>query len=130
MAVDYIFHPSRPLIVTTGVGVVTDEELFAHWEKGYADCQLPWGTPELVDLRAVERLEVTSDGLRQLVALDAKYALQQRVPPKLAIVASSDLVYGMFRMCEALLHQDPNCVGVFRDLLGAEEWLGTPLPLP
>ena len=125
--VDSVFCPDHPLVATTGSGVVTEEELLAYWQKDYADHRIPWGTPELLDLRAVERFEVTSAGLRKLVAIDVKYAKQQHAPSRLAIVAPSDLLFGMIRMYQILSDSNPNSIRVFRDLSGVEEWLGTSL---
>ena len=128
MPINYVLYPDRPLIVTSGSGVVTDEELWAHWHKGYTDEWISWGTPEFLDLRAVERFEATSAGLRELVDLDANYAKQQSAPSKFAIVAPSDYIFGMMRIYQACSDLNPNFVSVFKDLSGAEEWLGTPLP--
>ena len=127
MPINYVLYPDRPLIVTSGSGVVTDEELWAHWHKGYTDEWISWGTPEFLDLRAVERFEATSAGLRELVDLDANYAKQQSAPSKFAIVAPSDYIFGMMRIYQACSDLNPNFVSVFKDLSGAEEWLGTAL---
>ena len=100
----------------------------AHWHKGYADCCIPWGAPEFLDLRAVGRFEATSAGLQRLVYIDANYAKQQSAPSKFAIVAPSDLIFGMMRMYQMLSDLNPNSLRVFRDLSGVEEWLSTSLP--
>ena len=98
MPLDYVFHSDRQLTITIGSGVVTDEELVEHWQKGYADNQIPWGAPEFLDLRTVERFEVTSVGLKKLVVLDERYARDQDSPSRFAIVVSSDHIFGMMRM--------------------------------
>ena len=128
MPVNYVLYPDRPLIVTTGSGVVTDEELLAHWHNGYTDEWISWGTSEVLDLRAVEPFEATPAGLRELVDLDANYAKQQSAPFKFAIVAPSEYIFGLMRMYQAYSDLNPNFVRVFRDLSGVEEWLDTPLP--
>jgi len=125
--VDIVFYPDRALVVTTGSGVVTEEELLAYWQKDYANERIPWGAPEILDLRAVECFGVTSAGLRRLVELDAEYAKQQHAPSRLAIVAPSDLIFGMSRMYQMFSELNPNSIRVFRDLSDAEEWLGTSL---
>lgn len=128
MPVSYVYFPDRPLMFTTGSGVITDEELLAHWQAGYADKQIQWGAPELLDLRAVERFEVTASGLRKLVDLDTKYAKGAGAPSKLAVIAPADNVFGMIRMYQMFSDLNPNSVHVFRDLSGVAEWLGTSLP--
>jgi hypothetical protein len=127
MSVDCVFFSNPPLVVTTGSGVVTDEELLACWQEEYADARIPWEAPGFLDLRAVERFEVTSAGLRKLVALDAKYTEQHGLLMRSAIVAPSDLAFGMSRMYQILSDGDLHSVGVFRSLSDAEEWLGVRL---
>jgi len=126
--VSYVYLPERPLTLATGSGVVTDEELLAHWQEGYSDDRIEWGAPELLDLRAVERFEATASGLRKLVDLDARFAKEQGAPSKLAVIAPSDHVFGMIRMYQMFSDLNPNSLRVFRDLSGVAEWLGTSLP--
>jgi hypothetical protein len=78
---------------------------------------------ELSDVRAVEQLQVTVDGVRRLVALD-KVQSADLVDYQLAIVVSADLVFGMARMYETLTEDSVQDVGVFRDMEEAKAWLG------
>lgn len=128
MPISYVFFPDRLLTFATGSGIVTDEDLLAHWQQGYSDERVPWGAPEILDLSAVERFEVTSSGLRKLVDLDAQQAKLRTDPYKLAVVAPADHVFGMIRMYQMFSETNPNDVRVFRELPEVEEWLGISLP--
>jgi hypothetical protein len=78
---------------------------------------------ELSDVRGVERLDVTPDGIREFVQLDATDSGRLQ-GYKLAIVASEDVVFGMARMYQTRTSSHLPNVKVFRTLEDAEAWLG------
>ncbi len=74
---------------------------------------------QIFDLRGVTDLELTSTDLRERVANDVFGGGSRR-----ALVASSDLVFGMARMYQ-LLAADENTdeIRVFREMSDAVRWL-------
>ena len=105
-------------------GTLTDRDLFAAYEALYADPGHRVGMDELTDCRAVERVEVTTGGLVALAAATARLLDVQAQTWRVAIVAPSDIVFGMARMYEAFRAESPEQVQVFRDRASAEAWLG------
>lgn len=104
-------------------GALTDAHLFDLRERLAVDPALRPGAPRLADIREVDRLEVTPDGIHRLVAMEHDPA-QPFSARRIAIVVSGDLPYGMARMYEALSSETPAAVRVFRDLDEARAWLG------
>ena len=78
---------------------------------------------ELSDVRALDALEVTPEGVRQFVTQDRSDAARL-TGYKLAIVVSQDLAFGMARMYQMLTEAHVPSVQIFRDLDQAKAWLG------
>lgn len=125
-------HPTEPITFAvdpgsrvrraTYRGVVTEPALLSAYERLLSDPGYDPTMSDLVDLRAVERLEVGSECLRMLVDMFARPGATTAT--RLAIVAPVDYVFGMARMYELLSSDTPEQIHVFRDLDAAERWLG------
>jgi len=124
MPITYRIDPQSHLVMTVATGVLTDAELLDHKRRLAADPAFEPGMGQLSDIRGVEQLEVTPQGVRQFVAHDRVHAGQLE-GHRLAIVAPQDLVFGMARMYQTLT--DAN-VGVFRDVAEALAFLGRSAP--
>jgi hypothetical protein len=103
-------------------GVVDDHELLGSYaglveEPGY-DPTLN----DLVDMTAVDRLDVSTAAVRQLVSMFTPLD-HAGVVTRLAIVAPRDHVFGMARMYEILRSDAPEMIAVFRDMDEAQRWL-------
>ena len=104
-------------------GVIQDSDLLQAYETLLAQPDYDPTYNDLVDLRAVTRFEVSASGMRGVIAM---YAPVDRldVPTKLAIVAASDVTFGMSRMYEVLRGDDvPEQIRVFRSYEEAVAWL-------
>ncbi len=106
-----------------GEGVLTGQEIIR------AVRALPEEVPEperithgLVDLTAVTRLEITTAELETIATLDRGHSQRFKVT-RVAIVAPTDLAFGLARMYEAAVAQVGWEVRVVRDLPSAEAWL-------
>jgi len=120
MPIKYEIDPSRRLILTTADGVLTDTDVIGHKKALIADPAFQPGMLELSDVRDVNQLDVTPEGIRVFTSFDRAHDDQ---PGRLAIVASEDFVFGMARMYQMSTTDDSN-VGVFRSMEEAKEWLG------
>jgi hypothetical protein len=106
------------LVVTRGDGVLTAFDLLAR----------PGSTsPELLDLREVEDFPVTAEAIRELAEKIVRRAERSR-PGRLAVLVSSDPVFGMFRMLQALVDGSGLELQVFREPREARAWLGVATP--
>ena len=123
MAITYAIDSALGVVFTKATGVLTDDDLVGHKQNLLRDPGFKPGMVELSDVRGVERLEVTPEGIRGFVTQDKADADRLR-GFKLAIVASQDVVFGMARMYQMLTAENPLNVNVFRDMEKARVWLG------
>ena len=123
MPISYAIDPRLGLVRTTATGVLTDEELLQHKRDLQGDPRFDASMKELSDIRGVERLDVTAEGVRRAVAMDQGQA-DALGDYKLALVVSADVVFGMARMYQMMTEENIEGVGVFRDIEEALEWLG------
>lgn len=125
MPITYRIDPDQGLILTTATGVLTDDELLDHKRALAADPDFSPGMRQLSDVRGVERLDVTPQGVRLMVALD-RHQADQLGAWKLAIVTTADFVFGTARMYQTMTDEELKHVQVFRDMAEARSWLGLP----
>ena len=120
--------PSRvdaehPIIVSVMYGRLTNDELFAHYQLPvFFEPRAAW--LELVDGREITEMAVTPEGQARLADLAAT-RLDRLRGGRVAMVATSDLVYGMFRMWELRREELDYEVRVFRSVDEAMSWLQT-----
>jgi hypothetical protein len=98
MSMTYTIEPARNLVLTTGAGVLTDDDVMAHRRALSADPQSSPQMRELSDIRQVTDFQVTPAGIRIMVAADVR------------MVSAGE--------------PDIRSVGVFRNDKDAAEWLG------
>ena len=120
MPVTYRIDVEAGLVRTFAHGVVTEAEVLEYQDKLAADPAFEASMGQLTDARGIERLDVTTNGIRQFVAHDARHA-ERFAGHRMAIVASEDVVFGMARMYQTM--SDVN-VGVFRSIEEALVFLG------
>lgn len=123
MPMTYTIEPEKNLVVTTGAGVLTDDDVMAHRRALSADPRFSPQMRELSDIRQVADFQVTPAGIRMMVAADVKMVSSGGMH-KLAVVAEGNVAYGMSRMYQTLGEPNIRSVGVFRNYKEAEQWLG------
>jgi hypothetical protein len=121
MPISYSIDPERRLVLTKAWGVLTDNDLLQHKENLARDPAFSVGMRELSDVREIQRLDVTSTGVRAMVAHDDRRA-HQSAQHRMALVVPNDEVFGMARMYQTMGAPD-NPVRIFRNLQLAEAWL-------
>ena len=122
MPISYRIDLQQRIVYTTANGVLTDGELLAHKHRLVRDPDFEAGMVELSDVRGVDRLAVTPEGVRRFVEQDRVDA-GRLGNYKLAIVASHDVAFGMARMYATLTEKEASTVAVFRDMEEAKAWL-------
>ena len=124
MPIEHSIDPERRRVVARAVGALTDEEVLAYQAAVWSRPEVA-GFDELIDMRAADPATAPGPGLlRRLAALAA--GMDAVAPTRLAIVAASDLVYGLGRMYEAYRESDRRSrrdVNVFRTLEEATAYL-------
>lgn len=108
--------------VATFSGTVDDQELLGSYGQLLASEDYDPRLNDLVDMRPVTRLDVSGDAIRELVRAFTPLD-PAMTETRLAIVAGSDVVFGMARMYELLRSDTPEEIRVFRDIDQARAWL-------
>ncbi len=119
MPAGFAIDDARGLVLSRAWGAVGDRDLITHARTLVADPRFRPSFRQLVDFRGMERMDVSSEGARRMVDMNPFGAHARR-----AIVAESDISFGMARMYQILHGDGADEVQVFRDFDVALEWLG------
>jgi hypothetical protein len=125
MPLDYHIDHGRRLVVATGRGTVSDQDVFGYQRE-------VWSRPdvaaydELVDMRGVQHIVLpAAASIQELAELSAK--MDTAIRSKFAIVAPDNLanalsrIYGAYRWLD---DRSTKQVDVFRSIDEALAWLG------
>jgi hypothetical protein len=106
-------------------GSIDDNELVDAYAAVLGDPDFDPTLNDLVDGRAIRRLDVTPAGVRRLADL-VQQIDRFSLPTKFAVVAGDDFAYETARMYEALRvdQRAPAEHRIFRDMVEARRWLG------
>jgi hypothetical protein len=130
MPIDYRIDDARRLVLVHGHGTVTDEEVFAYQREVWSRPDVE-GFDELVDMTGVEHIALPSaDRVQDLARLSAGMDTCSRAS-RLAVVAPTDVAFGLGRMYQTHRELDPRStkeVGVFRTRPEALAFLGIDEP--
>ena len=80
----------------------------------------------LIDLRPLQALHLGLHDIEAIVSRVRNHLQNRKVASRCAIIAFSDLVYGMSRQFQIIMGDSPVAVGVFRDHAQARCWLLRP----
>ena len=126
MPITYQIDHERRLVDAKADGLISDGDVFAYQREVWSRTDVV-GYAEIVDMIAVERIDLPSiDRIRELAELAARMNADKPVA-KLAIVASRDFAFGLGRMYETyreLQAGSTKPVGVFRTRREALDFLG------
>ena len=121
MPFDYAVYKDLRLIVSTGKGLVTWQEIMARQDQTKTDPNFDPEFNQIVDLRSVTALDLSAGQIRLLATRSIFSPSSKR-----AFVATSPVVFGVGRMWETYTEfsDHPNEVRVFYDMSAALQWLG------
>ncbi len=126
MPVEYRIDYERRIVLTRGVGVLTDHDVFSYQRAVWSRDEVA-GFDEIWDVTSVEKIALPhADRVGDLAALGASMDAPSS-SARLAIVAPGDFAFGLGRMFEVLRQADPRSrkeVFVFRTRGEALRWLG------
>ena len=130
MPITYRIDHSRKLIVAAGYGTLTDQDVFGY-ERETVALEGIVGYDELLDMTHVTQLDVTSvDRVQEL----ANLAASKDVPTaksRIAVVAPTDVLYGLGRMFQTyreLVPGNVKQVRIFRTMAEALKFLNLESP--
>lgn len=123
MAVRHHFLPDHGFVLSCLSGALDDAGIHGHvsaLNERLADAS---GVLELADCRTLQDLRGLS--VQALISAANREAGQPRVKGgRLAVVVSSDLVYGLGRVYTTIAAEVGRSAEVFRDVEAALDWLG------
>ena len=127
MSIEFSIDHEKRLVLAKGSGTLTDGDVFSYQREVWSRPEVA-GYSELMDMSEVRQIALPSmDRVRDLAKLSASMDTE-KVASKFAIVAPSDLAFGLGRMYEMyrdLQARSSKQVGVFRTRKEALEFLGT-----
>ena len=124
MSARYEIRPESGLLLTTFSGVVTGREFIALYRSIFDDPAWRAGIDEFADLRDVTRLDVDRRALDEVHTLTRRAYRDADVGFRTAVIAPSDLSFGVARIYEAVAEDGPENVSVFRSADEGRAWLG------
>lgn len=109
-------------LLFVGRGVLSGEFLVRQTRKTYSTEVLGRLCYQIIDLREVERMDITTEQIKQLALLD-RQAAEAASGGKIAIVASHDLTVGLSRIYSAYA-ESPNLeTRIFPTMEEARAWV-------
>lgn len=123
----HTIHEDLRLLICTWSGVITDAEMLDGYRRAYADRRWTPGFNEVTDLRRADLSAVTSAGLRGVQALVSESTTGFTGAFRTAVLAPTDLTFGLSRMYELMAADSPESVRVCRDVDDAAAWVGIPV---
>ncbi|MFA5834969.1 MAG: hypothetical protein WDA22_15945 [Bacteroidota bacterium] len=121
--ITFSFDIETNIRTATYSGSISDGELIASYQALLTRPDYNPTAKDLVDLRLVDRFNVSSEALRNLISMyNPKDRLGHR--PRLAIISASDFTYGMSRIYEMLRGDEVSEeIHIFRNYDDAVLWL-------
>jgi hypothetical protein len=120
-AVPITFQFDNGILFSTIDGETGFDDVASYLDRLLVDPAFVPGMPGVIDCRTVKSLFSISD-LRRMAA-DVRQRPQLQAPGRAAVLASSNLVYGLLRMYEVFSDGDPVEIRVFRRPEEAMAWL-------
>jgi hypothetical protein len=120
----YRLEPDKRVVVTRFSGDVSDEDLLQHSASLAADSAFESSFNQIVDTRGVSNVGVTAEGIRELAGVTPFSPESRR-----AIIADSDVVFGLSRIFELSTGADSDHFRVCRTPEDALDWLGVSVAL-
>lgn len=124
MPIQYEIDEKDGVVRTTATGRLTDDELMAHKRALLADPRFRGGMRELSDVRGVDELAVTPEGIANFASFDRAHTGVLEAH-HLALLVPTEFVFGMGRMYEQRTDGNTGGVEIFRDEEAALSWLNS-----
>jgi hypothetical protein len=120
MPLSYVVYPEHRLVISTGSGRVTWEEIKEVQDQSKTDPNFNPEFNQIVDLRAVIGVDMTNEHARVLAR-----RMIFSFTSKRAFVAANPAVSGVARMWEIFteISDNPSQIRLFNDLPSALKWL-------
>ena len=124
MGIRYHVDKLHYIMVLTVEGYLTDKQLLFSLKQALSDPAVGPNIRVLFDLRQAKLLDLSANTIRAAANI-TKSGGDRLSGARLAIVCSTDHVFGLARMFQTLRDRSPGEVKVFRKINQAKGWLNT-----
>ncbi len=123
MSVDGAIEADGEGIVYIHSGTMSGKELSKRTKEHYRNFDISKLRYQIMDFRAVDRIEMSADEIRETARLFCEAAKSRRNDHKFAIVISNDPMFAVMKLWETYL-EDPDVHGkIFYNLEEARAWI-------
>lgn len=129
MPIAFHFKPEAKLIICVHTGKVPDEEFLIRYKSLFEGDMFAPTMNLLIDLRQTDSSQRSPEGLRRFAEFAKSKFAGAGTRPKIAVVAPTDLSFGLARMYEVFADSIPWDFVVFRAVDTALAWLRAPQDL-
>lgn len=124
MPITYTYSDDGQQLTLVGEGYISESEMTSVHLEVFKDTENfskinSW----LSDFSATKHIEISANGLRNLAMLSLQQIRAFQHPGRVAVVSSTDLVYGLSRMWHAFYQNEVWESRVFRREKDARAWL-------
>jgi hypothetical protein len=124
MPITFDIRPEKKLAIAVHEGLVPDAEFLSAYASLYADARFDVTFDLLVDLRQADSSARSTEALKEFAACVGERYPDADSHPRVAVVATESISFGLARMYEAFSDTVPWEFRVFREFQDALEWLG------
>src|SRR5579862_5179510 len=119
MSASYKIDKERRLVMTSGVGVLTKEDVQAHMDRLSSDPDFDPDFSQLADFREITVVEFGPEDVRQFAQREIYSPFSRR-----AFLVKNDLQFGLARMFETYRELNGESgIRVFRSFDEAMQWI-------
>ena len=126
MPIKYDIIEEQKLILATGSGIVTANDVISHLDSLATEDKYIAPMKKLVDYRTIESIIISPDEAG-IIAQRKKELSNKFFNEKCAFISPGDLTFGTARVHQALVVSVDINTAVFRNIEDALEWLGVTL---
>lgn len=119
MTLRYTVYREQQIIITNASGRLTLDNMKKHMQTVQKHPDIEPDFNHIFDLREAVKIDITTGDVKQLAEFSFFNEQSKR-----AIVAPTDLFYGMSRMYEVFKNESSVNIKVFRNYEEAKEWVG------
>jgi len=123
MPIKFDINPDKSLVVVVHEGVVLDKEFMSTYQALYRHDRFDYSYNLLVDLRRADSSARSTNALKGFASFIQNQYANIKSHPKVAVIATENISFGLARMYEAFSESVPWDFKVFREASGALEWL-------
>lgn len=122
MSILYRIFPGKKVAYIKASGIINVDEIIIEGARMFAETEWQNGFNILCDYRAITEFDLSNEDIKMIADRD-KVHEPIFDKSKCAVVATSDLIFGLSRMWEIISEDTSLTTMIFRDIRKAIDWL-------